>query len=248
MDAHDRAGQALLEALRQALASSGEQRLYRSGKLDGLFSSKSGPCGEAAARALRDGLIEVARREVKGKTEIDWARITPRGVEFLHRHESPVHALHELRDALRANQDAVPLWLASMRAALHALDDRLSADSARWLERLGALQRRVEDTLRRLEAAAPLVPPEVLDVHPWVVDALNYLDRRRAAGGAGDCPLPELFTAVVGYHPGLALPDFHDGLRRLHERRALLLRPADAPDLPEYALLDEGRVLYFAAR
>src|SRR5262249_2467286 len=40
MESHDRAAEALLEALRQALAAGGEQRLYKSGKLDGLFPSK----------------------------------------------------------------------------------------------------------------------------------------------------------------------------------------------------------------
>src|SRR5262245_24913308 len=165
MEPHDRAAQALLEALRQALAAGGERRLYRSGKLDGLFPSKAGPSGTAAADALRDGLLEVVRREVKGKTEIDWVRVTPRGVEFLHRHESPLHALHDLRDRLRANQEAIPLWLAGMGASLQALADQLRADSSGWAERLRTLERRVEDALRRLEAAAPLVPPEVLEAH-----------------------------------------------------------------------------------
>jgi hypothetical protein len=49
----------------------------------------------------------------------------------------------------------------------------------------------------------------------------------------------------------LAVADFHDGLRRLHERRSLRLQaaagPAELPQ-PEYALLDGGAVLYYAAR
>jgi hypothetical protein len=249
MDEHDRAARALLEALRQALASSTEQRLYKSGKLDGLFSSKAGAPGAAADQALRAGLLEVVRREVRGKAEIDWVRVTPRGVEFLHQHESPVHALHELRDALRASQEALPAWLAGLRAGLRALDERLAADAAHWNERLAALERRVEDSLRRVEAAAPLVPPEVVEDHPWAIDALNYLDRRQAAGSAGDCPLHELFTAVREHHPEISLPAFHDGLRRLHERRAVLLRPADGTaEHSEYILLHGGRMLYYAAR
>jgi hypothetical protein len=105
--------------------------------------------------------------------------------------------------------------------------------------------------LRRLEEAAPLLPPDVAETHPWAIDALNYLDRRRNGGAPGDCPLPELFAAVVRRHPALSVSAFHEGLRRLHDRRALRLQPAasraDLPQ-PEYALLDGAAVLYYAAR
>jgi hypothetical protein len=255
----DRVEEVLVEALRQALAGPAEQRLYRSGKLEGLFPGRSGSGGTAAAQALRDGLLEVVRTETKGKTVIEWVRPTPRGVDFLHERESPLRALEELRSTLWLNRQAVPAWLADMRVGLQALDERLAADAHKWLERLDALARRVDETLRRLEAAAPLVPAEVVTAHPWTVDALNYLDRRRLAAGpeAGDngaspeCPLPELFTALVRQHPGLSVSAFHEGLRRLHERRLLHLRPAAGlADLsqPEYALLDSGAVLYYAAR
>src|SRR5947208_16994203 len=128
----DRVMEVLLRALKDAQAQAGEQRLYRSGKLAGLFGSRSGPSGEAAARALRDGLLEVVRTETKGKTVLDWVRLTARGVDFVHEQESPVHALHELRDTLRANQRAVPLWLDDMRAGLAAPDQRLPLAARRW--------------------------------------------------------------------------------------------------------------------
>jgi len=249
--------QVLVEALRQALAEPGEQRLYKSGKLTGLFASRNGVHGTAAAEALRDGLIEIVRTETKGKTTIEWVRLTPRGVDFLHEHESPVHALHELRTTLRLNEQAVPIWLAEVRGALQAMDERLAADARKWLERLDALSRRVDETLRRLEQSAPLLPPEIAESHPWAIDALNYLDRRRLASGpspngdVGDCPLPELFAALVRTHPDLSVSVFHEGLRRLHDRRLLHLRPAgslaDLPQ-PEYALLEGAAVLYYATR
>src|SRR5438046_1398212 len=110
MASMDRLTQTLVEALGQALEA-GEHRLYRAGKLDGLFPGRTGTAAEAAARALGQGLLERSRLETRGKTEIEWVRITPRGVEYLHEHESPVHALHQLRTALRANQEAVPVWL-----------------------------------------------------------------------------------------------------------------------------------------
>ena len=258
--------QSLVEALRRALTEPSEQRLYRSGKLSGLFPGRSGVHGAAAAQALRDGLLEIVRTEIKGKTVIDWVRLTPRGVEFLHARESPLHALHELRSTLQVNQQAIPTWLTEMRGALQALDERLAADARKWLERLDALARRVDETLRRLEQSAPLLPPEIAQSHPWTIDALNYLDRRRLAAAssfsspnwgeengreASLCPLPELFAALVRQYPDLSLRVYHEGLRRLHERRLVQLQPAtslaDLPQ-PEYALLEGAAVFYYVVR
>jgi hypothetical protein len=247
----DRVTDILIAALKQALAADGEQRLYRGGKLAGLFPGRGGAAGEAAARALGDGLLEVVRTEVKGKTAIAWVRLTPRGVECLHEHESPVRALHELRAALSRGRDAVPVWLDEMRAALRALEDQFVADAQKAQQRLEALTRRVEDALRRLEEATPVLPRAVGERYPWAVDALDYLDRRRHAGAAGPCPLPELHDALRRPHPSLSIGAFHEGLRRLHEGRVLRLQPAanlaDLPQ-PEFALFDDGAVLYYAAR
>ncbi|HTU20693.1 MAG TPA: hypothetical protein VMG10_21715 [Gemmataceae bacterium] len=250
-----RVEQSLVEALRLALAESDEQRLYRSGKLSGLFPSRNGVHGAAAAQALREGLLEIVRTEAKGKTVIEWVRLTPRGVDFLHDRQSPLIALQELRSTLRLNQQAVPEWLTEMRGALQAMDERLAADARKWLERLDALTRRVDETLRRLEQSAPLLPPEIAQEHPWAIDALNYLDRRHLVAGAnGDaspCPLPELFAALVRQHPDLSVRVYHEGLRRLHDRRLVQLQPAvnlgDLPQ-PEYALLEGAAVFYHVAR
>jgi len=244
----DRVTEVLIAALKQALGDpAAEWRLCKSGKLDGLFPGRGGVGGEAAARALADGLLELVRTEAKGKTLIEWVRLTPRGVEFLNECESPARALHGLRDALRANQQAIPLWLADMRATLQALDQRLATDAQKWQQRLDGMTRRIDETLRRLDAAAP--PPEVIRAYPWAADALAYLDRRRGSGANGDCPLPELFGALARVHAGLSVGVFHEGLRRLRERRALRLVPANGAALtePEFALLDGGAVLYYAA-
>jgi hypothetical protein len=241
----------LVEVLRQALVGPAEQRLYRSGKLEGLFPSRSGANGLTAQAALRQGLLELVRTETKGKTAIDWVRITPRGVEYLHEHESPVCALRDLQTALRAGRNALPAWLNEMRAGLHALEARLEADAARWDRQLEALETRVGESLRRVEAAGPLLPPEVIRDYPWAIDALNYLDRRRLGGATGECSLPELFAAVRLHHAELSIPVFHDGLRKMHERRALRLRPPGTPEevsQPEYALWHEGAVLYQVER
>jgi hypothetical protein len=62
--------------------------------------------------------------------------------------------------------------------------------------------------------------------------------------------LPELFRALSQHHPALSVSIFHEGLRRMHDRRVLRLKPAEGAALtqPEFALLEGGTLLYFAAR
>ena len=65
-------------------------------------------------------------------------------------------------------------------------------------------------------------------------------------------PLPELFAALREQVPALVLREFHDGLRRLRDLRAVDLLPVapgqDALAEPEFALLDGARWLYYVAR
>jgi hypothetical protein len=248
----DRFTETLLDALKQALALGGEQRLFRAGKLEGLFPSRAGVSAEAATAALRDGLLEVARTETKNKTIIEWVRLTARGVDFLHDHESPVRALHELRDILRTTKTGVPEWVADMRRTLAEFGDRLTEESRRFQNRLDALAARVDEALRRLETKGPDLPSNVVTAAPWALDALTYLERRRTGGANGACPLPELYAALSDKHAELSIVAFQDGLRRLQRERALRLMPfagspAELPQ-PEYAILDGATLLYYASR
>jgi hypothetical protein len=247
----DKVTEALLAGLKEALARGGEQRLYRSGKLDGLFASKSGAGGEAAARALRDGFLELVRSETKGKTAVDWVKPTPKGVNFVHDNESPVQVLRELRELLQVSRDSVPAWLERVRQEMQAQHDRLMQEVDAYLARLDAVGKRVDEALQRAAILGPAVPDAVASSVPWATDALGYLDRRHTSGAADDCPLPELFAALRERHAELSLPSFHDGLRRLQDRRLLRLTPArNSASLaePEYALLDGDALLYFAGR
>jgi hypothetical protein len=245
----DKVADALVEALQQALACGAEQRLFRSGKIDGLFPGRTGTNGDAAARALRDGLLEITRSETRGKSTVEWVRLTPRGVEFLHEHESPIRALEHLRDTLRLNEAAIPVWLSDMKREVGAMAERLEQDARRWAERLEGLSRRVGEALDRLEKQKAPLPEELATAVPWASAALDYLDRRRSAG-APECDLPELFEAVRRSSADLSITSFHDGLRRLQERRALRLLPVEESwslTQPEYALFDGRRVFYRAA-
>ncbi len=245
----DKVTELLIEALRQGLARPGEHRLYRGGKLEGLFPGRTGASARAAAHALREGLIETVRTETKGKTVIDWVRTTPKAVEFVHEQESPQRALEDLRAELRATHDGLPVWSEDVRRTLAALGDKLAEDSARMRQRIEVLSDRVEEALRRLALIGPHLPEGMARAVPWAEEALTYLDRRRAGGAPGPCPLPELFAVLAGRHAEFSLAGFHDGLRRLHERRFVhLLPPAAVLDemaQPEYALFDNGQVFYY---
>jgi hypothetical protein len=240
---------ALLAGLRAAL-SSDEHRLYRSGKLDGLFSSKTGAIGEAAALAIREGLLEYARTETRGRFEIEWVRLTAKGVEYLYEHDSPRAVLGEMRDMLAAARSGIPVWQDEMLKSLERLASDITGEMARYLSKLDALSKRVEEALRRAEVA-PELNRALQAVVPWGADALAYLERRKAGGASGECPLPELFGAVRGKHAGLTVRDFHDGLRRLADNRAVRLMPWAGPGAipqPEYALMADGRLMYHVGR
>src|SRR5262249_26841400 len=120
----DKTREIVLAALKQALAEPAEQRLFRSGKLAGLFPSRTGPSAEASTQALREGLFEVVRTETKGKTVVEWVRPTPKGVDFLHKHESPVRAMDELRAVLQMTREGIPVWVTEIRQTLNALATR----------------------------------------------------------------------------------------------------------------------------
>jgi hypothetical protein len=248
----DRVTETLIDALKQALAEPSEQRLFKSGKLPGLFASRNGLSGQAAARALDDGLLEVVRTETKGKTATEWVRHTPRATEFLHDHESPVRTLQELRDILQITHDGVPLWLADMRRELQNLTTRLAEEAQRWTHRLEALAQQVEAALSRVEALGAALPDHAGPDAAWAAQALGYLDRRQAAGATGDCALPELFAAMREQDAELTVTDFHERLRRLRDRRVLRLLPFTGPSgelsEPEYALLDGISLLYYVYR
>ena len=231
------------DAVRVAVGTPGEHRLFRSGKLPGLFPSRAGASAEAALQALKDGLLETVRTETRGKVITEWVAATPKAVLFAHEHDSPKAALRELREVLTTTRAGVPLWLDESRRELASLSDRFEQRAAAVLDRLDRLADRVEATLRRAEASAAAAGPGTAGVVPWAEAALEYLDRRR-----GDCPLPELFAAVRDRFPDLPLSEFHDGLRRLHDARAIRLVPADEMSEPEYAVVADGAMMYAAAR
>ena len=143
----DRAKQHLVEALRVGVDQA-EVRLYRAGKLPGLFGGRTGLNAELAAAAQEQGLLELVRTEVKGKTPVEWVRVTPRGVDFVLRAESPVRALEELHAALELNRDGLPHWLADLHGRIDELGQHLADEVSALRGKIDAMMTRVQDALR----------------------------------------------------------------------------------------------------
>ncbi len=246
----DKATQILLDALRQGANGEGEQRLFRSGKLPGLFSGKTSLNAELAAQALRDGLIETVRTETRGKTAVEWVRVTSQGTAFLVQHESPLKALEELHAVLRQNQDGLPAWFAELQARIQEGNQKVLEEFQALTRKLELLSQRVVDTLQRAERMGPALPNGAAGVLPWSNEAVHYLEQRRQTGIGEKCPLAELFSVLKKKEPELTIRDFHSGLRRLHDRGVIRLLPFEGeggPPEPEYALLDGAEVYYYVA-
>lgn len=233
----ERRAAVLLDALRAA-AGGGEHRLFRGGKLPGLFPARTGPVAEIALEALADGLLETVRTEARGKVVTEWVRATPKGVRRLHDTDSPQAALVALKDAVADARGGVAAGLTAAKAELAALGERFDRDAGELTARLDALTARLEAALRRADLSA------VAGRVAWGATALHYLDCRPGA----TCPLAELFRAVGGDHPGLSLADFHAGLVALADARAVRLVADGPPGEPEYALLVGPTAYHAAAR
>jgi hypothetical protein len=248
----DKITDALVAALRGAASGPPEQPLFKAGKASGLFPGRTGVSGTAATRALQDDLLVIVRTDTKGKSALDWARITPAGIQFLHEHESPLKVLAEIRDALTASRAGVPIWLSELRAELNELSQRLNNTAGAWSHRLDLLALRVEDALVRIDTQKAEGESGNGESFPWAKEAIVYLDRRRDAGAQSPCPLPELFEAIDGRKRDLSVVKFHDGLRHLRDRQIVRLFAHDGPastlGQPEYALLDGAELVYYAAR
>jgi hypothetical protein len=245
----DRAKYALLEALKAAAVEGGEVRLYRRGKLPGLFAQRTRQNAETARAALQDELLETTRVETIGKSAVEWVRVTQKGLDFLLESESPVRALAELRDALAVNDQGLPRWAAQMTARLDELSERFHAEVAEIRRCLEQMTQQTTQAIDRLESgkSGEPVPAAV----SWAQESLEYLDRRSQVGLGERCSLADLFAALKEKHAELTIRDFHAGLRRLHEGDLLALWPSngvgDAPG-PEYALLDGAAVYYYVGR
>ncbi len=238
----------LIDAIKPAVLASGEHRLFRSGKLSGLFPSRTGSSAELSLFALKEGLLETLRTETRGKIVTEWVRATPKAVAFVHEHESPKTVLRELKDVLATTKAGVPAWMEDAKSEIASLSSRFEQRAKELITRLDQLAAKVDAALRRAEMQVPSIGESLSLLVPWGESALQYLDNRAALRTTTDCPLPELFEALREKFAELTLSEFHNGLKRLHDTRAIRLLPAEEMTEPEYALVIGGRLLYLAAR
>jgi hypothetical protein len=236
-----------LDALRRAVADPGDHRLFRAGKFPGLFPARTGASADAAKQAVSSGLLEVVRTEAKGKLVAEWVRVTPAGRVWVHDRDSTAGVVAELREVVAATRAGVPGWLADAKRELAGLSERFERQADDILAKLESLSDRLDAALRRADLSGPALSGGVAAVVPWAGAALAYLDKR-AAAGAGRCPLGELFRAAGDAHPGLTLADFHAGLGRLADARAVRLVAGDGGVDPEYAMFRGAEVIHFAER
>ena len=241
----------LLDALKLALTSAGDHRLFRWGKLAGLFPSRTGVSGAAATFAVRNGLLETVRTENRGKLIVEWVRAMPKAVEYVHERDSPKAVLRELQSVIGETREGVPVWMAMARDETAQLALRFEHHSRDMMKRLDGLAERVEAAIRRAEAAVPVMGETVASSVPWGVTAMEYLDRRKSSGGAGWCRLSELFHALREKTDDLSVTGFHDGIRRLYEAKAIRLSPPADPETvrePEYAVVIGGIAMWVVGR
>lgn len=245
----ERGDELLLDALKTAALARGEIRLYRRGKLPGLFAQRTRLHAEAANEAVQEGLLESVRVEPVGQTTVEWVRITQRGLDRLLESESPVRALEALRAALALNQQGLPIWAAQVHARIEELARGFTTEVAAMREHLEQLAQRVNETIERIGSARAAVPMPASV--PWGRAALERLDQRQQVGLGCRCPLAELFAALKERHSELTIKEFHAGLRCLQEHGLIALLPStgagDTPG-PEYALLDGAAVHYYVER
>lgn len=241
----------VLSAIRKAMAAGGEHLLYKVGRQEGLFATRSGPAGEAAAFALDREFFLHTRNQGEGKKLFEFVRVSAKGIRFLHERESPARALDEALADLRREKEECAGGMAGLRQGVEEWSAKILEQARQWTSRLEGLERRVEDAIVRMEQAVPVVGASTQEQVPWAIEVVRYLQWRRVEGEKAQTPLPELFELVRDIAPEISLAGFHDGLRKLHQARVIRLEAA--ADLgtvprPEFALLDGAQVYYFACR
>lgn len=240
----------LLDALKSAVAVPGEHRLFRWGKLGGLFPSRVGPSAAAAKFALSEGLLEHVRTEMRGRLIVEWARATPKAMQHLDEHDSPKAVLRELQDVIGVTRAGIPVWMEQARDEAAQLSMRFEHFSRELLRRLDSLNDRVDAAIRRAETAAPKVGEAMLRRVPWAKAILESIDRHSANGWRGGCEMNNLFFVAKSSEAGMTLLEFHEGIRAMANGGLLQLSPAEAGEIrePEYAVEVGGQMMWWAER
>ncbi len=230
----DKSHTLVVEALQRAAAEPAGMPLF--GKTPAALFARSGAARQAAQLCQDQGYLRLVRSEPHGKTIHEICAITEKGLAFLLAEVRPKQVLESLVQALNARQDQIGELLASARKTQANLE---------------ALKATAEKVLQHIHPPSSPQPVSTNGAETWVSVALSHLTRRQASGALEDCPLAELYRVARQTTPTLTLGQFHDGLRRLHERQQIYLHPWTGPlfEIPEptLGLLVGHEIAYYAS-
>ena len=229
----DRASQLLLAGLSRAAAEPAGLPLHWRKGVDALFTSSA--AGKRAAQRSKDeGYLQIVRTESRGKSHLEICALTEKGLAHLFSQVSAKQVLEDFIRAVESRRTQVDELLVSARHIQTGLD---------------ALKFAAEKVLR--EVHAPSSPSFMNGALAPNVDLLPFLTRWQESGAAEDCPLPDLYRQASSPAPSLTIGQFHDRLRRLHDRQQIFLHPWTGPlyAIPEpcFALLVGHEIAYYAS-
>lgn len=240
----------VLDALKAAISAPGDHRLFRWGKLAGLFPSRLGASASAAKFALTEGLLEHVHTESRGRMIVEWVRATPKTMQFLDEHDSPKAVLRELQAMIGETRSGIPIWMTQARDEAAQLAMRFEHFAQELLRRLDSLDQRVDAAIRRAENPPPRLGEAMLKKVPWAKAILEHIDLSVTNHKVEQCELRDLFTTAKVVDPNLTLLDFHEGIRAMTNGGLLHLEPGTPDEMrePEYAVEIGGQMMWWAQR
>jgi hypothetical protein len=231
----DQTIQLVTDALSRAAAEPAGLLLHGTRTMPGLFAATA--AGKQAAQWCKEeGYLRQVATETRGKGTAEFCGITEKGLAYLLGQANPRPVLENLVRAVEARQAQVSELLAAAR------------QMAAGLEALKAVAEKVLQQVGKPAANGALPAASANGSETWPAAVMAYLSKWEASSASEDCPLPELYRQTAHH---MTVGQFHDGLRRLHEREQIYLHPWTGPlyDLPEppYALLIGHEIAYYSS-
>jgi hypothetical protein len=267
----DKSTSLVLTALSRAAAAAQPIAVHGTRKAPGLFPATAAG-KKAAQQCLDEGLLSAtpeqpAQPDMAGgavtatkKQAGAVCTITDKGLAYLLAQLSPQQVLEQFVQELGQRRQVLAEWAAAAQR-LHAANDTLQAHVAAVLARFPSPERAagaaggLKALFREFLAdSLPVPAPSPGERQPTerALEGrlLGQLQKWRASDAPEDCPLPQLYRQAAG-DPPVTIGQFHDALRRLHERSQIYLHPWTGPlyEIPEppFALMVGHEIAYYAS-
>jgi hypothetical protein len=264
----------ILDALTRGAAEPTGLALFASKSTPGLFppSSLGRP---AAEKALKEGYIRVLSSEQRGKQAVELCAPTDAGLQFLLAKSNPREVLEDFVRVLEERKNEVRELLANaarMAVGLERLSDivshvlpkiehaRIPAAMVDLGTNTGAVSTLPLPAYDEVREPALLPLPDRAGLA--VLDPDSEDDREDAIlarlhdwstneASSRDCPLPDLYKSLSLGETSLTIGQFHDCLRRLHDRQRIYLHPWTGPLYalpdPQLALMVGHEIAFYAS-